>query len=109
MQARLLTSPICSSQAGPLPEHESALVLERFGVPFAPRARAATPAEAGRAAERLGFPVVVKLDGPAHKSREGGVVLDVTLGGGRGRRAQRLGGPVLVAKQVEAGPRCCAG
>ena len=32
--------------AGALPEHESALVLERLGVPFAPRRRAATPEEA---------------------------------------------------------------
>ncbi len=97
------------TQAGPLPEHESALVLERLGVPFAPRARAATPAEAGLAAERLGFPVVVKLDGPAHKSREGGVLLDIGSAEGAAAAAQRLGGPVLVAKQIEAGDEVLCG
>ena len=48
---------------GPLAEHESALVLERYGVPFAERRRAATPEEAAAAAVELGFPVVVKVDG----------------------------------------------
>ena len=36
--------------SGSLPEHESALVLERYGVEFAPRLRAASPEEAARAA-----------------------------------------------------------
>src|SRR5262245_44292 len=63
--------------AGTLPEHESSLVLERLGVPFAPRRRAASPDEAAAAAAAIGCPVVVKTDGAAHKAREGGVVLDV--------------------------------
>jgi acetyltransferase len=63
---------------GPLPEHESALLLERYGIAFAPRRRALTPDEAAQAAAELGPPVVVKVDGPAHKSRNGGVVLGVT-------------------------------
>src|SRR5262249_21212230 len=65
--------------AGVLPEHESTLILERLGVRFAERRRAATPEEAAAAARDLeGGPVVVKLDGPAHKAREGGVVLGVS-------------------------------
>jgi acetyltransferase len=86
---------------GALPEHDSALVLERFGVPFAPRRRAATPADAARAAEELGPPVVVKLDGPAHKSRSGGVVLGLRSPHDAAEAARRLGGSVLVAKQAE--------
>ena len=62
---------------GALPEHDSALVLERYGVRFAPRRRAASPAEAAVAAAELGFPVVVKADGPAHKARVGGVALGI--------------------------------
>jgi acetyltransferase len=91
------------AEPGPLPEHESALVLERLGVPFAPRLRAAGPDDAAVAARELGAPVVVKLDGPAHKSRAGGVVLGVGSPEEAAEATRRLGGPVLVAKQVEAG------
>ena len=86
---------------GPLPEHESAVILERLGVTFAARARAADPEEAAARARELGPPVVVKLDGPAHKSRSGGVVLGVSSPEEAGDAARRLGAPVLVAKQVE--------
>jgi acetyltransferase len=94
---------------GPLPEHESSLVLERLGVPFAPRRRATTPDEAGAAVEDIGAPVVVKRDGLAHKAREGGVVLGVTSPEAAAEAAQRLGGAVLVARQVEAGVEVLCG
>ena len=95
--------------AGALPEHESALVLERVGVPFAARRRAATPEEAGAAVEEIGAPVVVKLDGPAHKARSGGVVLGVTSPDEAAEVARRLGGPVLVARQVDPGAEVLCG
>lgn len=88
---------------GPLSEHESAVVLERFGVPFAPRRQAATPEEAAAAAIALGPPVVVKIDGPAHKRREGGVILGIGSPEDAADAAGRLGGVVLVATQVESG------
>jgi acetyltransferase len=94
---------------GSLSEHESALVLERYGVEFAPRRRAAGPEEAARAADELGAPVVVKRDGPAHKSREGGVVLDVGSPAEAADAARHLGGPVLVAKQVVRGQEVLCG
>ncbi len=94
---------------GSLPEHESALVLERFGVPFAPRRRADGPAEAARVAEELGFPVAVKSDGPAHKSSTGGVLLGITSPDAAAEAAARLGGSVLVAKQVEPGVEVLCG
>lgn len=95
--------------SGTLPEHESSLVLERLGVPFAPRRRAATPEEAAAAAEAMGAPVVVKTDGVAHKARDGGVVLGITSPGEAAEAARRLGGPVLVARQVEAGTEVLCG
>ena len=95
--------------AGALSEHRSALVLERLGVPFAPRRQAADPAEAAKAADELGYPVVVKRDGPAHKSHEGGVVLGLESPDGVAAAAARLGGPVLVAKQVERGEEVLCG
>jgi acetyltransferase len=96
-------------RSGALPEFESSLVLERCGIPFAPRLRAQTPAEALRAAEELGFPVVVKLDGPAHKSRAGGVVTDLETPAAAVSAAERLGFPVLVARQVPAGVEAFCG
>jgi succinyl-CoA synthetase beta subunit len=94
---------------GPLPEHESALVLERYGVTFAARRRAAGPEEAARAAVELGTPVVVKRDGPAHKSQEGGVVLDVASAAEAAEAARHLGGSVLVARQVARGREVLCG
>jgi acetyltransferase len=95
--------------AGVLPEHESALALERFGVPFAERRRAASPEEAAAAVAALGTPVVVKLDGPAHKSRNGGVVAGIASPEAAAATARSLGGPVLVARQVEPGPEVICG
>jgi acetate---CoA ligase (ADP-forming) len=85
---------------GPLPEFESALVLERYGVPIAPRRRATSPDEAAAAASELGFPVVVKVDGPAHKAAQNGVVLGLGDAEGVRAAAERLGGQVLVASQA---------
>ncbi len=96
--------------AGALPEHESSLVLERLGVPFAPRRRAATPEDAAAATAELGAPVVVKTDGAAHKTTEGGVVLGVATPEAAAEATRRLGGgPVLVARQVEAGAEVLCG
>jgi acetyltransferase len=95
--------------AGALPEHESALLLERFGVPFAARIRAATPEQAAAAVDELGAPVVVKLDGPAHKGRQGGVVLGVGSPDEAAEATRRLGGPVLVARQAKAGDEVLVG
>ncbi len=94
---------------GPLPEHESSLVLERLGIPFAPHRRASVPEEAADAARELGAPTVVKLDGPAHKARAGGVVLNVATPEEAFEVARRLGGPVLVARQVESGTEVLCG
>ena len=96
-------------EKGALSEHRSALVLERLDVPFASRILAADPAEAARAAEALGFPVVVKRDGPAHKAREGGVVLGLTSADEVAAAAERLGGRVLVAEQSEPGEEVLCG
>ncbi|HUG64282.1 MAG TPA: acetate--CoA ligase family protein [Gaiellaceae bacterium] len=95
--------------SGALPEHESSLILERLGVPFAARRRAATPEEAAAAFGEIGGPVVVKLDGPAHKARVGGVVMGVMSAGEAADAARRLGSSVLVARQVEPGREVLCG
>ena len=95
--------------AGALPEHESSLVLERVGVPFAERRRATSPEEAAVAFDELGGPVVVKRDGPAHKAREGGVRVGVASAAAAAEAARELGGQVLVARQVEPGEEILCG
>jgi acetate---CoA ligase (ADP-forming) len=85
---------------GALSEYESGLVLERYGIAFGARRQARTPEEAAQAAVDLGFPVVVKRDGPAHKNRDGGVVLGLADEVSVRRAAARIGGSVLVAVQV---------
>ncbi|HWI74805.1 MAG TPA: acetate--CoA ligase family protein [Baekduia sp.] len=94
---------------GPLSEFESAEVLERYGVQFAPRRRASSPAAAAEAARELGFPVVVKVHGPAHKAVDGGVVLGVETADAAAAAAERLGGDVIVASQIPSGPEILCG
>jgi acyl-CoA synthetase (NDP forming) len=48
-------------------------LLEAAGVAFAPARHAAGPEEAARAAEAVGYPLVLKAVGPLHKSDGGGV------------------------------------
>jgi acetyltransferase len=114
VEERIVDSPVplddlISVSSGPLPEHESALALERYGVRVVQRVRAGTPEEAARAVEEIGPPVVVKVDGPAHKSRDGGVVLGVESAERAREVAERLGGSVLVAAQRTSGPEALCG
>ncbi|MGH2871332.1 MAG: acetate--CoA ligase family protein, partial [Solirubrobacteraceae bacterium] len=85
------------------------LILEAYGIEVAPRRRATTPQEAVAAARELGLPVVVKLDGPAHKSAAGGVVLGLESLDAVARAAAQLGSRVLVARQIPRGPECLCG
>jgi acetate---CoA ligase (ADP-forming) len=97
------------SGSGALPELESSLVLGRYGIRFAPSRRAASPEEAAEAAAELGFPVVVKVDGPAHKAADGGVVLGISTPDAAAEAASRLSPPVLVARQLDPGPEAFCG
>jgi acetyltransferase len=94
---------------GPLPEHESSLVLERYAVRVADHRRAVDPTAAVAAARKLGFPVVVKRDGPAHKSATGGVLTDLGTAEAVEQAARKLGGAMLVARQVPPGPEAFCG
>jgi acetyltransferase len=53
--------------------------------------------------------VVVKVDGPAHKQAAGGVALGITSAGEAREAAARMGGQVLVARQVGAGAEAFCG
>ena len=98
-------------------------ILAQAGIPAAPEAACATVDAAIEAAERFGYPVVLKVLSPdiVHKSEIGGVILgvrgaDAVRAGfttllGRAKAAMpeaRLEG-ILVAKQLRGGVECILG
>lgn len=91
------------------PEFESAAILERYGVAFAARRRAASPEEAAAAVRDLGPPVVVKCDGAAHKSAVGGVRLGIGSPEEARKATAEIGAPVLVASQIPHGQELICG
>ena len=96
LAARLAQGP------GALSESDSSAILAAHGVSFATSVLATTPDEAAAAVDTLGTPVVVKVDGVAHKARTNGVELGVTTPEQARAAAARMGGRVLVATQVTA-------
>ncbi|MGD0104262.1 MAG: acetate--CoA ligase family protein [Rhodopila sp.] len=104
-------------------EAEAKRLLAGAGIASAPEAACTTTDEAVSAAQRFGFPVVMKILSPdiMHKSEIGGVLLDVTDADAvrsgyallleRARAAAptaRIEG-VLVAKQLKGGIECILG
>ena len=102
---------------GVLANVEAERILREFGIPLAETIPANHAEAAVRAAERLGYPVVIKIDSPdvAHKTDVGGVrvrcadaaavraaVRDVLDAVGRHAPAARLDG-VLVQRMVAGG------
>jgi acetyltransferase len=94
---------------GALSEHESAEIMERYGIPMADRRLAEGAEDAVAAAQDLGFPVVVKMNGPAHKASVGGVALGLNSAEEVSVATQAFGGSVLVAQEVAAGPEVICG
>ncbi|HET7172301.1 MAG TPA: acetate--CoA ligase family protein [Gaiellales bacterium] len=89
--------------AGALPEIDSAAVLADHGVPYVRAERCASPEDAAAAAERIGYPVVCKIDNVAHKARVGGVALHLADAASVRAAAERMGGSVVVAEQASGG------
>jgi acetyl coenzyme A synthetase (ADP forming)-like protein len=85
-------------------------LLEAYGVPLVPERLVITPQAAVEAAGELGYPVVLKTATPgAHKTEEGGVILDLADGEAVRAAAERLGGPLLVQPFVRGGTELLAG
>ncbi|MFZ5631488.1 MAG: acetate--CoA ligase family protein [Bacillota bacterium] len=63
-----------------LGEREAKELLAACGIPIVPEVSAATASEAVNAAEKLGYPVAVKVDSPdiAHKTEVDGIRLNLT-------------------------------
>ncbi|MCI4337206.1 MAG: acetate--CoA ligase family protein, partial [Thermoplasmata archaeon] len=62
-----------------LPEFAARRLLEAYGIPFATSRRVRTEEEAVRAAQEIGYPVVLKVASPdiSHKTDVGGVALNL--------------------------------
>ena len=97
------------TREGALPEYESAEILERYGVPIASRMRVTSSHQAAAVAESLGFPVVVKSDGPAHKSAAGGVILNINSAAEATAAVEKLGGIAFIAAQIPKGVEALVG
>lgn len=97
------------TRTGALPEYESAEILERYGVPIASRKRVTSASQAAAVAKGLGFPVVVKSDGPAHKSAGGGVILNINSEGEATAAVEKLGGSAFIAAQIPKGLEALVG
>lgn len=82
-EARRLTGDILARSGSDheevLSETSSKKLLELYGIPTTLPVPAATPEEAVENAERMGYPVVLKLDSPdiTHKTEAGGVELNL--------------------------------
>jgi acyl-CoA synthetase (NDP forming) len=101
------------ADGSPLDGAESFALLADYGVATAPSALAADEDAAVTAADELGYPVVLKADGVAHKSDVGGVLLGLTdaaaVRAGYRDLAARLGPRVSVSATVPAGPELALG
>jgi acyl-CoA synthetase (NDP forming) len=98
-----------SLHPGSMPELDSAQVLRHYGVRFSEIRRVSSAADAVRAANDVGYPVVVKVDGPAHKSVGGGVILGVKSDDEVAATTERLGGQVVIAHQIAPGREVICG
>ena len=85
-------------------------LLEAYGVPLVAERVVPTPDAAVEAARELGFPVVLKTAvAGAHKTEQGGVILDLGDEDAVRAAAEQLGGPVLVQPYVTGGAELLAG
>lgn len=68
---------MCSSPDGYLKAESVAEILDAAGIPRVTEGYASSPGQAEAIALKMGFPVVMKVTGPIHKSDIGGVILNV--------------------------------
>ena len=85
-------------------------LLEAYGVPLVPERLAPGADAAVEAASELGYPVVLKTAAPgAHKTEEGGVILDLGDEDAVRAAAEKIGGSLLVQPFVRGGAELLAG
>ncbi len=93
-----------------LSAEEVRTLLIAYGIPVVSEEVAGDADSAAAAAQRLGFPVVVKSTAPgAHKTELGGIALDLDTEDSVRRASERIGFPVLVQPMVAGGAELLAG
>jgi acetyl coenzyme A synthetase (ADP forming)-like protein len=108
--ANLVDTVLAGAEEAWLDPSQTRTPLEAYGIPVVAERLAADVDEAVAAAEKLGYPAVVKtaLAG-AHKTESGGVALDLRDETQVRAAVQRIGPPVLVQPFVRGGPELLAG
>lgn len=78
-EARTIIESVLANGRNTLTGIESASILKTFGIPIAEIISADTAEAAALAAQKIGFPVVIKINSPdiSHKSDVGGVCLNL--------------------------------
>ncbi|WP_284261646.1 acetate--CoA ligase family protein, partial [Roseicyclus amphidinii] len=84
-------------------EAEGKTLLAAHGVPVPRRAVASTPAEAAACAVEIGFPVVLKALGVAHKTEAGAVALGLSDAGAVEAEARRMGATEFLVEEMVPG------
>ncbi|HEU5477802.1 MAG TPA: GNAT family N-acetyltransferase [Gaiellaceae bacterium] len=108
--ARAVAREAIAAGGGWLDAQQTRRVLEAYGVPLVPERLVPTPEAAVEAADELGYPVVLKTAAAgAHKTEQGGVILDLLTDDEVRAAAERLGGPLLVQPFVRSGAELLAG
>ncbi len=77
--------------------------LAEYGLPLPQSVSAQTAAEAAGMAAQIGFPVVLKADGLAHKSESGGVALNLCSAEAVQAAAQTMNAPTFLVEQMITG------
>lgn len=88
-------------------------VLSSYGIAVPTMTVASSESQAVDQADRMGYPVVLKTTGLAHKSAADGVIVDVrderALRAGYSDLAERLGNEVIVAEMIDPGVELALG
>ena len=79
--SKMIRSVIDGSEDGYLPPEGVTALLNAAGIKTVPEALVSSPDSAVIEAERMGYPVVMKVVGPVHKSDIGGVALGIRSAG----------------------------
>jgi acetate---CoA ligase (ADP-forming) len=109
-EAKAVVREAIAAGTGWLDTSATRRLLETYGVPLVPERLAANPDAAVEAAVELGYPVVLKTAAPgAHKTEEGGVILNLGAEEEVRAAAERLGGPAIVQPFVRGGAELLAG
>jgi acetyltransferase len=104
---------ICSSPDGYLKPESVAEILDAAGIPRVAEGYATSALGAADISVKLGFPVVMKVTGPVHKSDTGGVTLNITSTESVAREYERLmkieGAKGVLIQKMASGTELFAG